>query len=586
MKKFIIYITSGIAAAMTFASCDKILNKDPLDSFADANFWSSEGNVEAYANTFYNQFDGYGGSFYFPTLNDNQAANGFRDWNYADLLSYNGNWINGYAEIRRSNVLIARVEGMSVLDDETKAHWIGVAKLMRALQYYWLVRQFGDVPIIAAELKTTDPILFGERDDRDAVMDFVLQDLNDAVAGIRKSSSKTSWSKNLANAIKSEICLYEGTYCKYRSSADGQKAADVSRANSFLNECKTASKAIMDEGSFSLADKYVSNYNSIDLKSNPEMILYKHYVKDIMHHSLVDYTCTSTEQHGLTKDAFDSYLFRDGKPLGTTTLDKSDKAVKTTLKVTDAATGAEKVLDVMSVAGPMSVRDPRLSMSFDEYLGFTANDGFKRSFDDGNGGLKLPVDGHYMTSTTGYLVRKYDTPELASGYRDVAKNYTDAPIYWLSVIYLNYAEACAELGSCSKSDLDASVNKLRARVGMPAMEVNPAADPANDMGVSNLIWEIRRERRVELMYDNNFRFWDLHRWHQLDKLDGTKNPDILYGANVSGISGIDTDKTPVQNGYIYTGNRGIRSYDKKYYFYPIPTSQITLNDKLSQNPNW
>ena len=472
MKKFIIYITSGIAAAMTFASCDKILNKDPLDSFAAANFWSSEGNVEAYANTFYNQFDGYGGSFYFPTLNDNQAANGFRDWNYADLLSYNGNWINGYAEIRRSNVLIARVEGMSVLDDETKAHWIGVAKLMRAFQYY------------------------------------------------------------------------------------------------------------------SLADKYVSNYNSIDLKSNPEMILYKHYVKDIMHHSLVDYTCTSTEQHGLTKDAFDSYLFRDGKPLGTTTLDKSDKAVKTTLKVTDAATGAEKVLDVMSVAGPMSVRDPRLSMSFDEYLGFTANDGFKRSFDDGNGGLKLPVDGHYMTSTTGYLVRKYDTPELASGYRDVAKNYTDAPIYWLSVIYLNYAEACAELGSCSKSDLDASVNKLRARVGMPAMEVNPAADPANDMGVSNLIWEIRRERRVELMYDNNFRFWDLHRWHQLDKLDGTKNPDILYGANVSGISGIDTDKTPVQNGYIYTGNRGIRTYDKKYYFYPIPTSQITLNDKLSQNPNW
>ena len=88
------------------------------------------------------------------------------------------------------------------------------------------------------------------------------------------------------------------------------------------------------------------------------------------------------------------------------------------------------------------------------------------------------------------------------------------------------------------------------------------------------------------MYDNNFRFWDLHRWHQLDKLDGTKNPDILYGANVSGISGIDTDKTPVQNGYIYTGNRGIRTYDKKYYFYPIPTSQITLNDKLSQNPNW
>lgn len=30
----------------------------------------------------------------------------------------------------------------------------------------------------------------------------------------------------------------------------------------------------------------------------------------------------------------------------------------------------------------------------------------------------------------------------------------------------------------------------------------------------------------------------------------------------------------------------VRTYDKKYYFYPIPTGQKALNGKLEQNPGW
>lgn len=587
MNKIYKLISVGVIALASLTSCDSILNKDPLDSFADSNFWKSEGNVEAYANTFYNQFDGYGSSFYFPTLNDNQVAKAFRDWNYSNYYSTNSNWNNGYVEIRRSNVMLARLEKMDMLSAESKAHWAGVAKLMRAYQYYKLVRLFGDVPIISTELKTTDEIIFGTRDDRDSVMDFVLQDLNEAVAGIRESNSKVSWSKDLANAIKSEICLFEGTYCKYRVASDGQKAADNARANKFLQECKTASKAIMDKGTYALTADYRATYNSLDLKGNKEVILYKHYVQDVMHHSLVDYTCTSTEMNGLTKDAFDSYLFLDGKPLATTSRNKSDKAVKKTITVYEEGTNKEKTLDVMSIEDALANRDPRLGMSIDAFLGFTANEGYKRSFPDASGKMIYPTDGHQMTATTGYTILKYDNMNLASGYRDVAKNYTDAPLFWLAVIYLNYAEACAELGSCSQNDLDISVGKLRERVGMPKMTVSPQADPANDMNVSALIWEIRRERRVELMFDNDFRFWDLYRWHQLHLLDGSKNPDILYGANVSGIAGIDSNKTPVKDGYIYTGNRGIRIYDSsKYYHYPIPASQIVLNENLTQNPGW
>lgn len=562
------FIAVGVLTVATAASCDSILNKSQLDSFEDGNFWSGEGNVESYANTFFNEFLGYGngggsGSFYFPTLNDNQAGSSFRDWNYSNYTVTNGSWTSGYQEIRRANIMIDRVGKMS-LTDAQKKHWTGVARLMRGLEYYWLVRQFGDVPLIKTELKTNSPELYAERTDRDEVMDFVLEDLDAAIDGIT-SSSHVSWSKDLAYAVKSEICLYEGTFCKYRSTADKQKAPDETRARKYLEECKAASAAIMGNSSYKLSSDYNSNYNSLDLAANTEMILYKHYVKDMMHHSLVDYTCSSTEMSGMNKDAFDSYLFVDGLPKSATSKDKSDAGV----------------LDggIIDISDVLSVRDPRLGKVIDSRLGYTSNEGFKRYSDR--------TDGMLMTSSTGYTVSKFDTKELDKGYRDqTSKNYTDAPIYWLSVIYLNYAEACAELGNCTQNDLDISVNLLRDRVGMPHMTLSPAADADNDMNVGNLIWEVRRERRVELMFDNDFRFWDLVRWHQLDKLDSSRNPDIMLGANVSADTAIDTKATAKKGDYIDASRNGNRKYEAKYYLYPIPTSQILLNKNLSQNPGW
>ena len=60
MKKIIYSLTASLALIATAQSCDSILDKAPLDSFADANYWTSESNVEVYANTFFNNFVGYG----------------------------------------------------------------------------------------------------------------------------------------------------------------------------------------------------------------------------------------------------------------------------------------------------------------------------------------------------------------------------------------------------------------------------------------------------------------------------------------------------------------------------------------------
>ena len=187
------------------------------------------------------------------------------------------------------------------------------------------------------------------------------------------------------------------------------------------------------------------------------------------------------------------------------------------------------------------------------------------------------------TSSSGYGVYKFDNSSIPTNFRNqTSSNETDAPIFWLAEIYLDYAEACAELGNCTQSDLDKSVNLLRKRVGMPYMNVAPQADPANNMGVSNLIWEIRRERRVELMYDKNDRYWSLIRWHQLDKLDSQKYPDIFKGAWVGNLK---ADAKVDENGYIDAakGDYGTRVYDPKNYLEPIPTGQSDLNPKLLPN---
>lgn len=556
--------------ALLFAGCEKVLDKQPLDQFTNDNFWSSETNVEIYANYFYNTFTGYGnsggsGDFYFPTLNDNQAASGFALWNYTSVPASNSTWSSCYTEIRRANIMIEKVPGIESMSESARNNWVGVARLYRAWQHYILVRNFGDCIYVEKVLDVTDEdkdgYLFAARTDRDVVMDKVLEDLNFACSNITmNASSRVAFNNALAQAMKAEICLYEGTFAKYRSTADGQKAPDSGRATSYLNAAKQACQAIMSNGMYALNGTYKSNYDSENLNSNKEMILFKHYQTGALTHSLIDYTCSSTMQSGMSKAGFESYLFLDGKPMATTSYDTNDHAVM----------NADGNMDISHM---LAVRDGRLAQTIDAVLMYR-----------GQSYVRYGV-GMATTSSTGYGVLKFDNASYPVNFRNqTSSNYSDAPIFWLAEIYLNYAEACAELGACSQADLDMSINKLRDRAGMPHLTTTPTPDPANNMNVSDLIWEIRRERRVELMFDVRDRYWSLIRWHQLDKLDTTKYPDQVRGAWVGEAN--KAQATITADGYIDATNDGVRNYESKHYLNPIPSGQIDLNANLGQNPGW
>ena len=564
MKRIYKYFAVALAVT-TLASCDDFIedNRYPLDQQTNSPmYWNNAANVTNHCNTFYNNYYGYGrgdsgGLFYYKTLSDDQAGRSFTNWTYVNAMASMGDWSNPFVEIRRANYIINNVRTSSLSDVE-KRNFEGIARLNRAWQYFDLVRKFGDVQWIGVVVDPADSeVVYAARDDRDVVMDSVLADLNYACANIKAQSGKTAWSKDMANAMKADITLWEGTFCKYRTQADNGKAADAARAEKFLKECVTACEKVMASG-YSIGDDYQATYNSTSLSGSNNIIFFKEYQNNLMYHSLIAYTCSSTQINGMTKDAFDAYLFKDGKPLALTTENKSD-------------VGEVDADGNYSIAKLLEVRDGRLAKTIDPIVYYQ--------------GMSWARSGAMeMTSSTGYGVSKYDNVDLPLDNRtQTVKNYTCAPIYWLEVVYCNYAEAKAELGTITDADLDKTINKLYARAGLPALKANVGfSDPANNWGVSDIIWEVRRCRRCELMFDNWFRYWDLVRWHKLDKLDSQKNPNILLGANMTA--------APVDilnvGGYVDGSHGGVRVYNSKYYLYPIPTDQITLNDKLTQNPGW
>lgn len=574
MKNINIICISTIA--LVLASCSDFLDKGPLDTFTNDNFWTNENNVTGYANTFYQTFLGYGnaggsGLFYYRTLSDDQAGNSFANWTFQNVPASSTNWRDGWVEIRRANILLENVDNVD-MSDEAKNHWRGVGHLMRAWHYYQLVRTYGDVPWVDQSLDITDDgYLYGTRENRDGIMDKVLEDLDYACQNMYDNSAKTKLNRNVAYAMKAEICLFEGTYRKYRKAEDNQSAPDMTGANRFLNETKSAAAYLMGKG-FSLNSSYQGNYNSTDLSGNPEMIFYKAYRQSVLHHSLIAYISSSTQISGMSKNAFESYLFTDGRPLASTSLDTNDEAE---FLVGTKTVAGEVVPDtVLSIRKMLEIRDKRLSETIDTALCYVGR-GFTRF-----------GTGISMTSSTGYGVSKYDNKNLENIYRNqTSANFTHAPIFWLATVYLQYAEACAELGDITQDDLDKSVNRLKSRAGLPPLTVDVGfSDPANNMGVSDLIWEIRRERRTELMFDNWTRYWDLIRWHQLDKLDSSVYPDILLGANiVNDPYNRVIDKVGT---YIDGSKEMTRLFDKKHYWYPIPSDQISLNPQLGQNPGW
>ena len=558
MKKYINF-TLAVLLAGALSSCSKdFLDRGSKVVFSDDNFWTSGNNVKSYCWEFYNLFTGYGtgtnGDFYFTTFTDDQAARSMDLFPTAAPAS-NSHW--DYTYIRKANLLLQRVPQMEMLTTEEANHYLGVARFFRAFEYANLIRHFGDVPYINEYLDQSNvEAIYAPRTPRAAVVDSIMADLQFAVANLRTIERSKALgdvnvlSREVALAYLGRVALYEGTYARY-------VAGDEGRAVPLLQVAAEASAEIVGSGMFSLTPVYQELYGSLDLSKNPEVLLYKSYVSGILTHSVIGYTNSSTMMSGLTKDAVDSFLCTDGLPISLSGMYEGSADISQTL----------------------ANRDLRLVQSVEDELAYIGNPNEKG-----------------FTSSTGYIITKFNNSALGASEILAPNNPTDAPIFWLAEVMLNYAEAAAELGTLDQNIVDATINMLRSRAGVaPMLLASLPDDPVRDSDVSPLLWEIRRERRSELIMDG-FREWDIRRWGKLSYLDPSVKPAIFQGARIAPAAAAPvsyTDGLSIDaGGYIlpYGVGVGRNVQIPRDYLDAIPTGQLTLYQlkgvDFPQNPGW
>ena len=552
------YLIQSILVAVTLltVSCNDYLDRFPKDSFSEPTFFKTENDQIYYANQFY-------GSLPVQRMdNDNnsdnmvpQNINTFLAGTYT-VPGSGGGWASGdWANIRSCNYFL---EHYSRAETSFKERYAGEVRFFRALFYWYKVVNFGDVPLLLKALDDNSEELYGPREKREKVMDeVVLEDLKFAVANLPEKNQAAAGRlhKDAARALMSRICLWEGTYRKYRN---------IEGADTYLDACVKASEELMDAGydiysTGNTDEDYRNLFIQKDLRSNPEAIFYRAYITDKNTHN---YTRQASENNtGMSKDFVDSYLFLDdGKPIGLTSHPYDDS----------------------TPAKECEGRDPRYTQTI-------ATPGFIMTLPDL--AVNLPAIGTSRTST-GYWNIKGRSSDLAQFNAD--KSDLDLFIFRYAEVLLNYAEAKYELtGSLTIAELDKSINLIRDRVGMPRLTTNPDADPnAVNYGytVAPLLYEIRRERRIELVGEG-FRFNDIIRWKAGKLIEGVKTirgmklTDELRSqyADPSSLNNIAVD----DDYYIivYPSIATTRKWNDKSYLYPLPTDE---KDRChyEQNPGW
>ncbi len=596
MKNKFLAIVFAIAS-MTLVSCEGYLNEMPQDQFTDENYWVSATSLETYGNLFYDNFSAYGagwskGQYHNFSMSDDYNSESF-SIPTVSVPTSSGSWSNPYVEIRRANIMINRIAKIEGLSEADAAHWEGFARFFRAFQHFALVQTYGDVPWVDTEIDIDDAEAMAQpRTDRYEVMKNVCADLQFAGEKMRYTTNNTV-NNMCAWALLSRAALYEAAWQKYQEN-------NTTAANEFYTIAKNAALEVMNSGNYSITafnekaagtdeypiGNYKANYVSKSLVGNPEMILFKVYEYGTVKlaHAMQGWSCSSSKTWGLTKSAVESFVMSDGLPVYQSELGYDDSTVE----------------------GVFANRDARLSQIACPTV--IAPSGL--NYEEG------------INSTTGYWTNKFvDWNDYGKTTWNAPYNDTDAPIFTYGEVLLNYAEACAELGGITTADLNKSVNILRKNHGnIPALEVsgNDAKvngvtiekDPANKFNVSNLLWEIRRERRNELMCDG-FRKADIYRWKMGKLLDNSFNPDGCIGASKAAIEAFyaahatenlykDVDMTKLvtdlfwytaADGTIYTRTLSpeySRTFDEsKNYLEPIPSGQIQLNPNLApNNPGW
>lgn len=618
MKKIYAVFISGLSV-LAFSSCEGFLDKFPETSLSPEAFYTSEKELELATNGFYtmlpspdNTTDG--------ALQDNDLEYhvALSSLQMGNRSAENESWSSStWSNLRALNYYLEH--SVNCTSEDIRKKYDGVAYFFRAMFYYEKVRKYGDIPwynhVISANDKAS---LYRARDSRGVVMQKIMEDLDKAIDGLPVTWTEGVYriNKYTAYAFKSRVALFEGTWRKYHDVPDETYTKDdgtqlTLSSEYFLRQSADAAKAVIDYGKYKMykgetivKGQPYRDFFVLEDAETSETILSRRYLytdeMNIRHGVQFKY---KNQRHSLTRALAYHYLMADGTPF------QSQEGWQT-----------------MQYNQEFKNRDPRMAQTIaaPDYVAVGTDASTKY----------YPSCKDYDRS--GYRPIKYFSDDTHDG---AGTSTTDYAIFRYGEVLLNYAEAKAELGEADQTVIDQTVNVIRARVGMPALDVVKAngapdaflssyyTDKHLDGADKGLILEIRRERTVELV-NEGFRLWDMLRWHEGQQLcpasntlgpgfigcwfpglgeydmnnDGTPDLCIYTGAkpstdceNTLDVSeGKENTLSEGTSGYLIQFKDQTYKWEEKDYLYPIPVKQIQIYPKdeatgesvLTQNPGY
>lgn len=602
MKK-IISIFSITLIILLSACNDEYMDRFPETSIGIENSFKSEEDLKMFI---YNLYDFPGHREYMAdgyNLSDNASNTGSGELKNIMLSgnssseTINEGWT--WSVLRTINLFLENADNADISEDLLN-HYKGVARLFRANFYMDKVKRFSNVPWYDQVIGTSDEdLLFKGRDPRDMVVQKIFEDYDFASQNVKASQPEGAVNKWMVLAYKARHALYEGTFRKYHSELELE-----SSANTYLEIARDACKEIMDNGDFSLYNTgnpesdYATLFISQDLTTNPE-IIFANISEDQIKNSGWTPQLFGNYEVSPSKDLLQNYLMSDGSFY----TDQPDYETKQFVE-------------------EFENRDPRLKQTY-AYPGWEL---INTATIATGGGIYIQ---ELNKNFTGY----HQIKGFINVKDQIIENGVDFPVLRFAEILLTYAEARAELGELTQADLDITINVLRDRAGMPHLSMDPPVDAMQEARYPNItaqqkaeLLEIRRERRIEMAMEG-YRYDDLMRWSVGNILErepiGLYFPGLgkydLTGDGIEDIILIDkSNSIPNQESketnslgvpliyyrvgpmdsnasfFISGDNQGYILSDKdrgtfvapKYYYRPIPESDVVTNPNLTQIFGW
>lgn len=434
-------------------------------------------------------------------------------------------WMKGYRAIYRVNVFLENIDKVN-MDAAKKAQFIAEAKFIRANQYFWMLQRYGGVPLVTKVL-TISEANSQTRNSRQEIVDFCLTELTAAAADLpasRDDSEKGRILKAAPLALKGRLLMIEKRW----------------------SEAAAAFKEIIDLGVHIIDPRYKTLFEEVG-ESSKEIIYSINYVAGIFGNDYNQRNFTPAfyggyQEYNAYQDLIDAFLMNDGLPIETSPL--------------------------YDPANPFANRDPRLyaSMFLPEYTVFNgtlylANPALT------NFGIKT------LVGATGYGCKKFATDNYTG---DINSSGDNISLIRYAEVLLGYLESKLESGDNITQDLlDQTINKVRARA-----EVN--MPPVTETDPAKLREIVRRERRVEFCWEPVIRWMDIHRWGIASQVINKK----FYGMKLTNDPAHYTAYPVDATGHLFSIDRTGWYVSPKNDLWPIPQSEIDINNKLEQNPGY